>query len=189
MPKIVDRAFYNGSKLKISRLGLQPLINEVEAILQSFPLLLLEKLHENSAAAITDEIDSRFRQRDWIGGKSGGIDWKKCVTVNGTQACIGVEVQISGRSELIYRDIAHFKITLVQEGEIDVGVEVVPSDHMSRFITDRTLSFSYAKHIIEETLANLIPIVLIAIEHDGVCDQSLVKKVTNISKRKQPPPA
>jgi hypothetical protein len=34
-------------------------------------------------------------------------------------------------------------------------VEIVPNDYMSRFITDRTLSFSYAKHIIEETLANL----------------------------------
>src|SRR6185312_1768593 len=73
----------------------------------------------------------------------GGIDWTKA---NETGASVGVEVQVSGRSDMLAVDIMHLKEELV-DGTIDVGLIIVPDDALSRVLTDRTPKLATAvKH-------------------------------------------
>ena len=61
--------------------------------------------------------------------------------VNGTTVCVGVEVQVSARSDLLVVDMIHLTAAF-REGRLDAGVVIVPSDKLSRYLTDR---FSDAK--------------------------------------------
>jgi hypothetical protein len=63
-------------------------------------------------------------------------------------------------------DIIHLRKSIVQ-GEIDVGVLVVPSDHLAEFLTDRGPSRADAERHIDEARAEDLPLILIALEHDG----------------------
>lgn len=85
---------------------------------------------------------------------------------------------MSARSDLIFRDIVHFQKQM-REGHIDVCVEILPSDALSPYLTDRTPRFSDGARVIKEMRADDLPVVLIAVEHDGFSDVSLGKKVTN----------
>jgi len=167
------------------RLGLQPLLAEVKSLVESTTVLVQERKREgstsfNGAAAIRELLDSTFsKTRTWESKKSGDVDWSKCKVVNGTRVCVGVEIQVSARSELLYKDVLHLKTRIVS-GDIDVGIIVVPSDHLQSFLPDRTPSVSYAKKVIAEQDADRLPIVLIEMEHDGA-GPPLGKRVTNMS--------
>jgi hypothetical protein len=50
---------------------------------------------------------------------------------------------------MLYKDILHLKSRIVG-GDIDLGVIIVPSDHLQSFLPDRTPCFSYAKKVIVE---------------------------------------
>ncbi|MBI3281148.1 MAG: hypothetical protein HYZ57_15040 [Acidobacteria bacterium] len=127
-------------------------------------------------------IDAAFQHDGtWECKKAGDIDWRKCKHLNGTEVCLGVEVQISARDELLYKDILHLRTRIVQ-GDIDVGIIVVPSDRLQSYLRDRTPSASYARRVIKETDADRLPIVLVEIEHDGP-GPALQKRVTNLSRR------
>jgi hypothetical protein len=97
-----------------------------------------------------------------------------------------VEIQISARSELLYKDILHLKNRIVS-GDIDLGIIVVPSDYLQSFLPDRTPSVSYARKVIAEQDADRLPIILIELEHDGP-GPPLQKKTTNLSRRKSKRP-
>ena len=113
-------------------------------------------------------IDSQFGKFvGWTKITTGGVDWIKFIIVNGTKICLGVEVQFSARSDLLIIDISHLRKALT-EGRIDVGIIVVPSDQLSRFLTDRGPSISDAKRHVHEARAEDFPLILIAVEHDGV---------------------
>jgi len=111
------------------------------------------------------------------------MDWSKCKTINGTRVCVGVEIQVSARSELLYKDILHLKNSIII-GDIDLGVIVVPSDRLQSYLPDRTPSISYAKRVIREQDADRLPILLVEFEHDGP-GPSLGKKITNLSRKKR----
>ena len=98
--------------------------------------------------------------------QTGFVDWTKCKTINGTRVCIGVEVQFSARSDLLAIDIHHLRRAL-NAGEIDVGILVVPDDTLAVFLTDRGPKMSDAKRHVEEARAQDLPLVLIALRHDG----------------------
>jgi len=145
-------------------------------------------LKANGAAAIREALDDSFgKGQDWVGIKAGGIDWIKRVRFNQTfLARLGVEIQVSARSDLLIRDVVHLRNSL-QQAEIDVGVIVVPDDRMQKFLTDRTPSFSDAIRYIEVEFkeATTFPIVVIAVEHDGI-GRAIPKKTTNLGIRKHP---
>jgi hypothetical protein len=102
MPKIVDEKPFDGATQKVERLGLQPLVAEVKSILTGFQLLLDETKHANSGEALRVLIDAEFEKAGgWTQKVTGDIDWVKCKIVDGTKVCIGVEVQVSIRSDLI----------------------------------------------------------------------------------------
>jgi hypothetical protein len=179
---------YDGADKKMLRLGLQPLVQEVKDLVESTRIFVAEQRRKgstsfNGAASIRILLDKSFRKTGtWESKQSGDVDWSKCKVVNGTRVCVGVEIQISARSELLYKDVLHLKNRLVG-GDIDLGIIVVPSDQLQSFLPDRTPSVSYAKKVIAEQDADRLPIILIEMEHDGP-GPPLGKKITNLGRGK-----
>jgi hypothetical protein len=99
----------------------------------------------------------------WRKIASGGIDWQKS---SGTGTRLGVEVQVSGRSDMLGVDIMHLKDE-INKGRIDAGLIIVPNDSLSKFLTDRTPNLATAiKHVQDK--ARDMPIGIVAFGHDGV---------------------
>jgi len=116
---------------------------------------------------VRDLLDSAFSNAGgWKKLVSGGVDWTKCKTVNGTQICLGVEIQFSGRSDLLIVDVAHLRDMIIA-GAIDIGVMIVPSDRLGKYLTDRGPRFSDATRAVERARAEDLPLVVLALEHDG----------------------
>ncbi|XOF33841.1 MAG: BglII/BstYI family type II restriction endonuclease [Candidatus Electrothrix sp. YB6] len=183
--KISKMKFYGGSREKVCRLGLAHIFLELQELLISTEIKILDRKQSNGAGRVRELIDAQFgHYKDWVQAKSGDIDWVKRFRYNQTIVSrIGVEIQVSGRSDLRARDIVHIRNNL-QDSHIDVGIIVVPSDEFKYFLTDRVASFSYAVRYVEEELreAQSYPIILLGIEHDGFSDEPLPKKRTNKGK-------
>jgi hypothetical protein len=114
-------------------------------------------------------IDAEFEARrstGWTKRQTGAVDWTKCRIIDGTSLCIGVEIQVSARSDLLIIDIIHLRRARTG-GVIDVGFLVVPSDHLAPFLTDRGPSMADAKRMVREARVEDLPIILVGIEHDG----------------------
>jgi Restriction endonuclease BglII len=181
MAKIVEEYAYNGAKERIARLGLTPVLEELRAILTGFSLRVEEKRDANGGAAVRRLIDARF-SRVWKNVAAGDIDWTRCHTINGTKVCVGVEIQMSARSDLLVIDVMHLRSAL-ERGEIDVGVLVVPSDRLGVFLTDRGPRMADAKKHVRAARADDLPILLIAIEHDGA-GPALAKQAKRARKKR-----
>jgi hypothetical protein len=167
MPIITEETAYNGAQERIQRLGLQELVDNVRAIITGFSLRVKEERDANGGAAVRKLLDSRFLEAGgWTKAQTGDVDWVKCHVVNGTRVCVAVEVQFSARSDLLVIDVIHLRKALVG-GAIDLGVLVVPSDRLSVFLTDRGPSIADAKRHVHEARAEDLPLLLIALEHDG----------------------
>ena len=168
MPRIVEELPYNGVLEKIERLGIVSLINEIRSLITEFQLLVEERKDSNGGAVVRKMLDARFAaSRGWIKRKTGGIDWTKCVSVNGTKLCVGVEIQVSGRSDSgLVMDIIHLR-RAISKGDIDVGVIVAPTDELADYLTDRAPSIKSAKMHVEEAKAEDLPLLLISLAHDG----------------------
>jgi hypothetical protein len=180
--KITKITFYGVGREKICRLGLSDLFLELQEIILRTPVVLEESAKANGAAGVREALDASFvGANDWVGIKAGGIDWVKRMRYNQTfLARLGVEIQVSARSDLLIRDVVHLRNSL-QKAEIDVGVIVVPDDRMQKFLPDRTPSFSDAIRYIEVEFkeATTFPIVVIGIEHDSP-GKAMPKKTTNL---------
>jgi hypothetical protein len=182
MPKIADRKFFNGTNEKLDRLGLKGLWQELETLLTRFELLVVEARDSNGGAAVRVLIDDRFRTAGgWENKATGGVDWTKCRTVNGTRVCLGVEIQFSARSDLLIVDVQHLRDEIT-EGQIDVGVIVVPSNKLAYFLTDRVARYTDAVKAVERARASDLPLVVLALEHDGP-GPALMKRQTRQGKR------
>ncbi len=167
MPVILQRKYYNGAEQKISRLGLLPLIQEVEKVVTGFDLLLEERRDANGGAYVRQLLDDRFgAQGAWQQRVTGGVDWTKCRTINGTLLCVGVEIQFSGRSDLLIVDVAHLR-DQVQGGKIDIGILAVPSDRLGPFLTDRGPRYADAVKAVERARADDLPLAIFGLSHDG----------------------
>ncbi len=168
--KITKEDFYDGSKDKISRLGLSGLFSEVKQILINTQVLLLEKPGANGAGVVRRQIDGTFeRMGGWTKIVSGGVDWIKEAHYNDSvRVRLGVEIQVSSRSDLVIRDIVHLRNSL-QDGDIDVGMIVVPDKILPTYFGSRFPTYRETKKYIEVEFkeAQTFPIVLIAVEHDG----------------------
>lgn len=168
--KITQIRYYGGARDKVARLGLAHLFLELQQIVLDTPLYMLEVKDANGGAFVREAIDRGFLSaKDWDTKKTGDVDWIKRARYNQTIISrIGVELQVSARSDLVVRDLVHLRNQL-QKGDLDIGVLIVPSDHMQVFLPDRTPSFKDAVRYIEEEFkeAQTYPIVILAIEHDG----------------------
>jgi len=167
MPKIVEEVYYNGARERIERLGLSKLVEEIKSIISGFELRVREQVDANGGAAVRKLIDARFeRETGWIRKTTGDIDWTKCRRSGGAKICLGVEVQVSARSDLLVVDMIHLTAAF-RDGRIDIGVVIVPSDKLSRFLTDRGPCISDAKKHARAARLEDSPLILFAIEHDG----------------------
>jgi hypothetical protein len=183
MPKIVDIKAYDGFERKTQRLGLKPVLEEVKQLITEFPFLLAETRRGNGAAVLREMLDARFAAvPGWTIVKSGGIDWTKCVHYNGAEVCMGVELQISARSDLLTNDLAHI-MQAIEIGNIDVGVIIVPSNQTAYYLTDRCPRFSYAVDHVNRIKGQFSPLLIISIGHDGV-GQALPKRRTNLGRQR-----
>lgn len=181
MPKIVDERAFNGFERKVGRLGLRALLDEVRLLITGFDLRLYERKHANGAAELREMLDRRFAAAGgWFVRKSGGIDWTKCVSMQSARICIGVELQVSGRSDLLTNDLTHL-MQAIEKGEIDVGIIVVPCDATAHFLVDRCPRFSNALDHVERAKAQFSPLVVYGISHDGA-GPALPKRKTNTGK-------
>lgn len=177
MPSLSEVRDYDGFSERVARLGLTEPLAEVERAITGFELLLEERKHANGTKGIRVSIDDRFAALGgWTKLTVGGIDWRKS-TLNG--AAIGVEVQVSGRSDLLAVDVLHLK-QAISAGSVDAGVIVVPDDSTSRYLTDRTPNLRTAIRHVELHAADL-PIRIISFHHDGP-GPSLAKIKTNIGR-------
>jgi hypothetical protein len=177
VPSITETLDYNGFQTKTKRLGLDPTIAEAASTLTSFSLLVEEKRHANGTRDIRGTIDAAFQAiGGWTKIASGGIDWTKKNTQGAT---VGVEVQVSGRSDMLAVDIMHLAEKLI-DGSIDAGVIIVPDNVLSRFLTDRTPNLATAIKHVEHRAKNL-PIRILAFRHDGI-GPALVKMRTNLGR-------
>lgn len=178
VPTISRREDYNGFVTKAARLNLGPLVAEAESTLDSFQLSILEEKYVNGTKGLRQWIDAAFdRLGGWKKLTSGGIDWTKQGTGGST---IGVEVQVSGRSDMLAVDIMHLKEKMLA-GEIDIGLIIVPDDRLSKFLTDRTPNMATAmKHVAHR--ASDLPIRIAAFRHDAVGREALSKMRTNLGK-------
>ena len=182
MPKITEEIPYNGAIEKVTRLGLTTLLEEVRGIATGFELLVKEETDSNGGAAVRKLIDAQFeRATGWTKKQSGDVDWTKCKIINGTRVCMGVEVQVSARSDLLVIDIHHLRRAIIS-GQIDIGVLLVPNDELSVFLTDRGPSISDAKRHVAGARAEDLPLILMAFKHDG-SGPALKKQAKRRSKR------
>jgi len=181
MPKIIDIQPYDGFDRRVKRLGMISILEEVKELLTAFELLLKESRNANGAAVVRERLDQRFAATaGWTKIASGGIDWTKCIHHNEAEACMGVELQISARSDLLTNDLTHL-VRAIELGDIDAGIIVVPSDKMAIFLTDRCPRYSYALDHVSRAKAQFSPLLLLSIGHDGI-GPALPKKRTNIGR-------
>lgn len=168
--KITEIKYYSGSLERITKLGLSALFLETQIIFLDTKIYLEEKKDANGAAEVRKMVDATFVSiGGWEKAQTGDVDWIKKFRYNRTLiASIGVEVQLSARSDLLVRDLVHIR-NAIQQGIIEVGVIVVPSDKMQNYLPDRTPSFRDAIRIFETEFpeAQKYPMVLMAVEHDG----------------------
>lgn len=177
MAKLSEPHDFNGFRQKTSRLKLEGLVAEVEHAIGSVPVFIEEARHANGTKGIRRSIDAEFGAiAGWLKVTTGGVDWTK-TTKRG--ATVGVEVQVSGRSDMLAVDIMHLKERLV-DGTIDAGIIVVPDDLLSRYLTDRTPNLATALRHVRHRASDL-PIRVWSFMHDGV-GSALEKMRTNLGR-------
>jgi hypothetical protein len=137
-----------------------------------FTLQVKEERDANGGAAVRRLIDGGFeRAIGWTKKQTGDVDWTKRLVVDGTRVCIGVEIQFSARSDLVVVDLIHLRKALT-EGKVDVAMLVVPSDRLGVFLADRGPKIADARRHVREARADDLPLLLIALEHDGPAPRS-----------------
>ena len=167
MPRIAERKFYDGAEERIARLGLTNLSKELDRILTGFELRVKEEKDSNGGAVIRALLDERFQEvGGWTKKQTGDVDWVKCLVVNGTRVCLGVEIQFSGRGDMLIIDVAHLR-EQINTGLIDVGVIVVATDRLGQFLTDRAARYADAIRAVKRAQAEELPLLIVALEHDG----------------------
>jgi hypothetical protein len=181
VPIISETRDYNGFGEKIRRLALVELVTEATSALTGFQLLVEERPKANGTQGLRKAIDPRFElSGGWAKKPVGGVDWSKS---NTRGASVGVEVQVSGRSDMLAVDVLHLSAELLA-GRMDVGVIIVPDDRLSRFLTDRTPSLRTAiRHI--GARASDLPFRILAFRHDGI-GPALEKVRTNLGRMSTP---
>ena len=181
MPIITAREDYNGFVNRVDRLGLSEIVEEAEGSLSAFTLEIKEDRHANGTRDLRAWIDEGFEAAGgWVKTAVGGIDWEKA---NDGNARLGVEVQVSARSDLLAVDLLHLRDSM-QGGLVEVGIIMVPDDSLSYYLTDRTPNLRTAiKHV--EAQATDLPIRIVAFSHDRTGD-ALRKMRTNLGKGSAP---
>jgi hypothetical protein len=192
VPWITTVVAYDAVLAKVERLDLGGVLDEVGQILTGFDLRVREERDANGGAAVRRMLDARFGDADWLCEERGrgDIDWIKRVRINGVAIAVGVELQVSGRGGGSHlTDIIHLRAGLAEpdDGRIDIGILVVPSDRLATFLTDRVEGIAQVRKYLRAMGAEDLPILVIAIEHDeqGLALMKQPKSPTGMAKRQR----
>lgn len=162
--------YYNGSRTKLRRLGLQGIFREMVNRLEMLDVRLEEQKDANGSKFLRQMIDEQFEAMGgWIKTTTGNVDWvKEKILGEETTVKLGVELQVSARSDLVIRDLLHFRKNMIA-GELEVMTLIVPSDKLSKFLVDRAPSLSETLKYVEDEFKEIqeFPLVVMALEHDG----------------------
>jgi hypothetical protein len=184
MPKLTERAFFGGTEERLNRLGLKNVWKELENILTNFQLCLDKRDDTDSEIVLRKLIDARFRSTSgWKGKRSGEVNWTRCHKIGEIRVCLGAQIQlsVSAESDLLLVDLQYLRDE-ISGGRIDVGVIVVPSDKLAYFLTDRVARYTDAVKAVERARASDLPLVVLALEHDGP-GPALMKRQTRQGKK------
>lgn len=186
MPVVRDPRDYDSFELVIERRGLRGLYNEVIQVLTGFQLHVERIRQANGSAYVRELIDAGFQAvGGWEKTQVGGVDWVKTIHfVNGDThltSTLGVEVQVSGRDIMLYRDVSHLRESLVQ-ARIDAGVIVVPTDELAPYMTGRTPSFRIAQETVKDVQAEAEPIRILPFDPNSYTGAALPKRRTNVGR-------
>jgi len=166
VPTISQRREYAGVALLIERLGLTALVCDLTEVITGFLFTLTPRARAKPSAAIRKTLDRRFRNAGWLARTNGAVDWMKCHSVGKTQVCISVALHVSGPGDLVVAGICHLRDALT-DGNIDIGVLVVPDDELGHYLTDRGPKFSDAVRHVRAARAEDFPLLIIGLRHDG----------------------
>ncbi len=187
MPCIVEQRNYDGAGERLARLGLAVLWRELEDILTGFRLVVTERAHANSGAAVRKAINAVFIQAGWTRMREGGVDWIKDVRIKGTRPTLGVELRFSRRHDLLILDVVHLR-EQITAGKVDVGVLITPTDRLAEYLEPGGPRFSYATMTVERDSARYLPLVVLGLEHDGLEPELLPELLKEARRRQRPQP-
>lgn len=172
MPKITDLKTLNGTNNKIDRLGLHRLWEELTGILTRFRLELEESARANNAQILQGMFDQRFTSAPgWERRQSGHLYWRKSLAIDDTRVCLGAKIRIASRGGLSGGDSMVVEVInltkQIASGAIDVAALAVPSDNLSTYLDGRVARFADAVRAVERSRATDLPLIILALEHDG----------------------
>ena len=167
MPRIVYEHSFDGFDARVARLGLAELVDDLKKRLCGWRLEVEERKNANGGGHLRGLIDDRFAgDSTWKKRVSGGVDFIKHREVDGIRVGLGVEIQVSARSDMVAVDLLHLKQDL-HAGEIDAGILVVPSNQLAHYLVSRAPNVTDSLRILNSFDAGSLPICLWGIEHDG----------------------
>ncbi len=165
--RITVELAYDGLERRIQRLHLSPVVEEVRQLLRNMHVVLSERPSSNSGATLRKLISWEFKEAvGWLKKTGRGADWWKFVKVGDARVCLASTIRVSGRSELIVADLRRL-CRLVRGGEIDAGMVIVPSDRLASFLKGGRPSLGGTLTAIEYSDSQGIPLLVMAVEHDG----------------------
>lgn len=172
MPRIASIRAFDGTERKIERLGLVGALEELKAILTGFRLDVREAEYANDAGILRDYVSERLdRAGGWRRRGKGHLCWKKCLRSNGVRTCLGARLRVSGRRDINRKDLAIVDILdlrrEIDSGDVDVGVLVVVSDRLARYLRRGGAGLSDSLRAAQRCDCAGLPLVVLALEHDG----------------------
>ena len=185
MPKLTERAFFGGTEERLNRLGLTNVWKELENILTNFQLCFDKRDDTDSEIVLRKLIDARFRSTSgWKGKRFGGVNWTRCHKIGEIRVCLGAQIQlsVSAESDLLLVDLQYLRDEIAG-GKIDVGVIVVPSDKLAYFLANGVVRYSDAVRAVERAQASYLPLVVLALEHDGFGPSLMEGQPGHVKKR------
>lgn len=177
MAKIQVVQKYDGFDQVLKRFHLQPHWKDMIGFLEAIPLKVMDRRNENGAAALRAMIDKAFENRNgWSIIKQGGIDWIKTIKNGKMELKLGIEIQVSSRSDLIAVDLMHLNQGF-KEGSLDAGAILVPSNDLASRLVDRAPNLRETmRHFDLFTAIKDRPVALLTIEQDGFSPIALPKQ-------------
>ena len=138
--------------------------NSVKLLVAYFDGRDLWPMHEES-------VQTRLSRAGWRRHRVGRGYWKKSLAIAGVEVSVGTRVQLNGRNGLNARDTMTLEVVglahKITSGAVDVGAFVVAGDRLPMRLGRRVPSLSDAIEAVERFGMTDLPLIILALEHDG----------------------
>ncbi len=162
---------FNGTVRKVNRLGLGGVLEELRRFVGWFSPLNGEMVCVDTGKTIGGSLQGLLSRAGWTRHRAGRGYWKKSLTIDGVEVSLGARIQLYGRKSLNARDAMTVEVVglanKIASGAIDVGALVVAEDRLAARLGLRVPSLSDAVDAVERCGMTDLPLVILALEHDG----------------------